>query len=200
MKQISLIISCLLISFQSYAQAPYIPAKNAIQLGTDFLGVDPANGLKYRLAIDYKRYMAQDRIALGLSVGFLNSQRETVLIPDLVSVGKNTRQRVTVDITASYNLLHSVHHALRIGGGPSAWYSNDDLFVKIDPYPVPAGAPVFAYAQRKQTESWSIGGHGLLDYTYALALNTQVSLHAGAALVGPSGLAPLFGLRAGYRF
>ena len=129
----------------------------------------------------------------------MSSQRETVLVPDLVSVGKNTRQRITIDFTASYNLLHSVHHALRIGGGPSAWYTNDDVFVKVvPPYPVPPGMPIDT--QRRLTEAWAVGGHGLLEYTYALALNTQVSLHTGAAVVGRWSFSPLFGLRAGYRF
>ncbi|HEY0110999.1 MAG TPA: hypothetical protein VGB67_15270 [Fibrella sp.] len=198
MKHIFLIISCLLASLPVHAQVPYVPAKNAIQLGTDFIGIDPANGLRYRFAFDYRRYIGRDRIGLGLSVGFMSSQRTTVLIPDYISVGTNTRRRVTVDMTATYNLLRSVHHALRIGVGPSAWYSNDDLFVKVDPYPVPSGTPV--YAQRSHTTGWDIGGHGLVEYTYALSLNTQVSLHTGAAVVGPTGFSPLFGLRAGYRF
>lgn len=198
MKSILLSISFLVIAAQGKAQVPYIPAKNAIQIGTDYLGIDPANGLRYRFAFDYRRYIARDQVALGLSVGFMNSQRETVLIPDLVSVGKNTRQRITVDMAAAYNLLHSVHHALRIGGGPSVWYTNDDLFEKVEPYPIPVGTPV--YTQRRLNQVWAIGGHGLIEYTYALALNTQVSLHTGAALVGPSGISPLFGLRAGYRF
>lgn len=198
MKPVLLLVSCLAITLQGRAQVPYVPAKNAIQIGTDYLDVDPANGLKYRFAFDYRRYMARDQIALGLSVGFMGSQRETVLIPDLVSVGKNTRQRITVDLTASYNLLHSVHHALRIGGGPSAWYTNDDLFMKVTPYPVSTGTPV--YAERRFTKTWAIGGHGLIEYTYALAFNTQVSLHTGTVLIGPSGFSPLFGLRAGYRF
>lgn len=198
MKHLFLFISCLLASLGSYAQVPYVPAKNAVQIGTDYLGIDPANGLKYRFAFDYRRYIARDRIGLGVSVGFMNSQRTVVLVPDFVSVGTNTRQRVTVDLTATYNLLHSVHHALRVGLGPSAWRSSDDLFVKVDPYPVPRGTPV--YAQRRRTEGWDIGGHGLVEYTYALSLNTQVSLYTGAAIVGPSGFSPLFGLRAGYRF
>ena len=198
MKPVLLLISCLVIALQGQAQVPYVPAKNAVQIGTDYLGIDPTNGLKYRFSFDYRRYMARDKIALGLSVGFMGSQRETVLVPDLVSVGKNTRQRITIDMTASYNLFRSMHHALRIGGGPTAWYTNDDLFVKVEPYPVPAGTPI--YAQRQLTEAWAMGGHGLVEYTYALALNTQVSLYTGAALVGPSGLAPLFGMRAGYRF
>jgi hypothetical protein len=180
------------------AQVPYVPAKNAIQLGTDFLGIDPANGLKYRFAVDYRRYFARDRVSLGLSVGFMGSQRTVVLVPDFVSVGINSRRRVLVDMTASYNLLQSVHHALRIGFGPSIWYSNDDLFVKVDPYPVPSGAPI--YAQRRQSEGWDVGGHGQVEYTYSLALNTQLSLHTGLAIVGSSGIVPLFGLRAGYRF
>lgn len=198
MKHIFLLLSCLLAALPGRAQVPYVPAKNVIALGTDFLGIDPNNGLKYRFAVDYRRYTARDRIGLGLSVGFMNSQRQTILVPDFVSVGTNTRQRITVDMTASYNLLRSVHHALRLGVGPSAWYSADDLFVKVDPYPVPSGTPI--YAQRRQTTGWNVGGHGLIEYTYALALNTQVSLHTGAAIVGPTGVSPLFGLRAGYRF
>jgi hypothetical protein len=198
MKHIFLFISFCLASLGGYAQVPYIPAKNAIQIGSDFLGIDPANGLKFRFAVDYRRYIARDRIGLCLSVGFMNSERAVVLVPDYVSVGTNSRQRITVDLTASYNLLHSVHHALRLGLGPSVWRSNDDLFVKVDPYPVPSGTMI--YAQRRQTQGWELGGHGLIEYTYALSLNTQVSLHTGAAIVGPFGFAPLFGLRAGYRF
>ncbi|MEZ0486165.1 hypothetical protein [Fibrella aquatica] len=198
MKHFCLLICCLLATYQSVAQVPYVPAKNAIQLGADYIGIDPANGLKFRFALDYRRYIARDKVALGLSVGFVQSQRLTVLVPDLVSVGTNSRHRATLDFTASYNLLHSVHHALRIGVGPSAWLSNDDLFVKVDPYPIPSGTPI--YVQRQKTIGWNIGGNGMLEYTYALSLNTQVSLHTGAALIGPTGFAPLFGLRAGYRF
>ncbi|WP_370728129.1 hypothetical protein [Fibrella arboris] len=181
-----------------HAQLPYVPAKNAIQLGADYLGVDPANGLKYRFAFDYRRYTTRDRLSLGLTVGFMNSQRTTVLIPDYVSVGTNTRRRVTVDLTAAYNVLHSVHHALRLGAGPALWYGSEDLFVKVDPYPVPSGTPIDIV--RRQTEGWRFGGQVSAEYTYALALNTQVSVHAGGAVVGPSGLVPLFGFRAGYRF
>lgn len=198
MKPIFLFISCLLASLYGYSQAPYVPAKNAVQLGADYLGVDPGNGLKYRFSVDYQRYTARDRIGLGLSVGYMGSQRTTVLVPDFVSVGVNSRRRITVDMTATYNLLHSVHHALRLGVGPSVWYSQDDLFLKVDPYPIPSGTP--ASVQRRQTEGWDIGGHGLVEYMYALALNTQLSLHTGAAVVGPTGIAPLFGFRAGYRF
>lgn len=189
---------CLLAGLHGYPQRPYVPAKNAVLLGADFIGIDPDNGLKFRYAFDYRRYFSQDRLSLGLSVGFLNSQRTTVLVPDFVRVGSNTRQRVTVDLTASYDLFHSVHHSLRIGGGPSVWYRSDDLFVKVDPYPVPTGTEPLV--ERRQIEGWNIGGHTTLEYSYALSLNTQVSLHTGLALVGPSGFAGIFGLRAGYRF
>lgn len=198
MKHVFLLLSCLVTALPILAQTPYVPAKNAIQIGADHFGIDPSNGLKYRFAFEYRRYASRDRLSLGVSAGFMSSQRLTVLVPDFVSVGTNSRRRVTVDLTATYNLFHSVHHALRIGGGPSAWYSDDDLFVKVDPYPVPSGSPI--YAVRSLTQNWNLGGHGVLEYTYALALNTQVSLHTGATIVGQSGVVPLLGFRAGYRF
>ena len=198
MKHICLLTSCLLISLRGIAQVPYVAAKNAIQIGADYIGIDPTNGLRFRYSFDYRRYLARDRVSISMAFGFANSQRTRVLVPDMVSVGTNTRQRATVDLTASYNLLHSVHHALHIGGGPSAWYRRDDLFVKVDPYPVPSGTQPLV--ERQETAGWDIGAHGTIEYTYALALNTQVSLHTGATVIGPSGIAPLFGFRAGYRF
>lgn len=198
MKYICLLMSCLLAGLRGYAQMPYVPAKNAVQLGADFIGIDPANGLKFRYAFNYRRYFSQDQLSLDVSLGFVNSQRTTVLVPDLVRVGSNTRHRATVDVTMAYNLLRSVHHSLRIGAGPSVWYRNDDLFVKVDPYPIPTGTEPLV--ERKLITGWNIGGHGILEYGYALSLNTQVSLHTGAVVIGPSGIAPLFGLRTGYRF
>lgn len=193
-----LLLSCLLLAVGAVAQVPYLRAKNALQLGPDYLGIDPANGLKYRYAFEYRRYVARDRVSLGATLGFLHSQRETVLVPDYVSVGANTRRRVTVDLTATYNFLRSVHHNLRLGVGPSVWYRHDDLFAKVDPYPIPTGEE--PTVTRRQTKAWNVGAHGLIEYSYALALDTQVSLHTGVAVVGPSGVAPVFGLRAGYRF
>jgi hypothetical protein len=199
MKHICLLISCLLISWSVQAQVPYLKAKNAVQLGPDYLGTDPANGLKYRYAFEYRRYVARDRVSVGLTVGFQHSQRETILVPDLLSVGANTRQRTTIDLTVTYNLLpRSVTHSLRVGGGPSVWYAYDDLFDKIDPYPIPGGSE--PAIKRRQQEGISLGAHALVEYTYALSLDTQVSLHSGMAVVGTSGIVPLFGLRAGYRF
>jgi hypothetical protein len=199
MKHVCLLFSCLLVLCEAGAQVPYLKAKNAVQLGPDYLGIDPANGLKYRYAFEYRRYVARDRVSIGFTGGFQHSQRETVLVPDLLSVGANTRQRVTLDLTATYNLLpRSVTHSLRAGGGPSMWYARDDLFAGVDPYPIPGGtAPAI---KRRQQEGLSYGVHALIEYTYALSLDTQVSLHTGAAVVGTSGVVPLFGLRAGYRF
>ncbi|CCH00201.1 hypothetical protein FAES_2192 [Fibrella aestuarina BUZ 2] len=198
MKHLCLLICCLLVVVTGYAQGPYLRAKNVIQLGPDYLGIDPANGLKYRYAFEYRRYVARDRVSIGATVGFMSSQRQTVLVPDLVSVGANSRRRATIDLTTSYNLLQAIHHTLRLGVGPSIWYLRDDLFDKVDPYPIPGGTEPLV--KRRHSEGWNIGAHGLIEYTYALSLDTQVSLHTGAAYVGPSGLAPLFGLRAGYRF
>ncbi|MBO0950718.1 hypothetical protein [Fibrella forsythiae] len=198
MKRVFLLLSCLVTVLPVLAQTPYVPARNSIQIGADHFGIDPANGLKYRFALDYRRYASRDRLSLGVSAGFMSSQRLTVLVPDFVSVGTNSRRRVTLDLTATYNLLHSVHHALRIGGGPSAWFSDDDLFVKVYPYPIPSGSPI--YAVRSLSKNWNLGGHATVEYTYALALNTQVSLHGGAAIVGSSGVIPFLGFRAGYRF
>ena len=193
-----LFLGCLLLAVGATAQVPYLRSKNAVQLGPDYIGIDPDNGLKYRYAFEYRRYVARDRVSLGATVGFLHSQRATVLVPDLVSVGANTRRRVTVDLTATYNMLRSVHHNLRLGLGPSLWYHRDDLFAKVDPYPIPTGED--PTVTRRQTEGLNVGTHALLEYAYALALDTQVSLHTGVAIVGPSGVAPFFGLRAGYRF
>lgn len=198
MKHGYLLLSCLLLAVGASAQVPYLRSKNALQLGPDYIGIDPANGLKYRYAFEYRRYITRDRVSLGATVGFLHAQRETVLVPDYVSVGANTRRRVTVDLTATYNFLRSVHHNLRLGFGPSVWYRRDDLFAKVDPYPIPTGEE--PTVTRRQTEGWNLGAHGLIEYSYALALDTQVSLHTGAAFVGPAGFAPFFGLRAGYRF
>lgn len=188
----------LLMSTRGYAQMPYVPARNAVQLGADFIGIDPANGLKFRYAAEYRRYFGRDKFSLNAAVGVVSSQRTTVLVPDYVTVGTNTRQRITLDLTGSYNLLRSVHHSLRVGAGPSVWYRHDDLFAKVDPYPIPTGTEPLI--QRRQATGWNAGGHGTIEYGYALSLNTQVSLHTGAAIVGPLGFAPLFGMRAGYRF
>ncbi len=198
MKHVCLFISCLLAGVVAQAQVPYVPAKNAVQLGADAIGIDPANGLKLRYSVEYRRYFRRDRLSLGLSAGFANSQRKTVLIPDLVSVGTNTRHRAMLDLTLAYNLLRGVHHGLRLGAGPSAWYGYDDLFVKVDPYPVPTGTQPLV--ERRVTSGWNAGAHATLEYTYALALNTQVSLQTGLVVMTPSAVIPLFGLRAGYRF
>jgi hypothetical protein len=199
MRHLCLLIGCVLVCWKAQAQVPYLRAKNAVQLGSDYLGIDPTNGLKYRYAFEYRRYVARDRVSVGLTAGFQYSQRETILVPDLLSVGADTRQRVTFDLTTTYNLLlRSVTHSLRVGGGPSVWYAYDDLFDRVDPYPVPGGTD--PAIKRRQHEGLGLGAHVLAEYTYALSLDTQVSLHTGAALVGTSGIVPLFGLRAGYRF
>lgn len=181
MNKFLLILAFSWLSF-SWATAQNTAYKNSIRVGVDYVILSTPDDVGLRYLARYARHLADDRIVLEGSVGYLSASGPKSIFP---SGGKH-RQRITGEFTALYDFVKSPIHALRLGIGPSIWNRQDDVRgVDVAFYPV------------NQT---SIGAHAVVEYEYRVSTRLALSGRYGVAYFDVPGPSSMLGLNVGYRF
>lgn len=117
---------CLLCFTSTHAQTTsYLNSVNVSAYYVS-LGSVPNPGIGYD--IGYARHFASNRFAVGGTLGYISAPGEDFTFREWRTEGQKS-ERITVDLTLSYNFLRGDRHALRLGAGPSVWSRKDDLFV-----------------------------------------------------------------------
>ncbi|QJD77389.1 hypothetical protein [Spirosoma rhododendri] len=182
----------LLSTLSTYAQY----YRNTGRVGVDFMSLDAPDDTGFRYWVRYDRHLAQDRIVLSGTLGYANvaNRRQYTLSTPVIFDGR-PRQRVTADLTLSYDFIRSYRHALRLGGGLSVWYRQDDVVRQISL--VPGNAPAIDHVEINET---NVGYHLTAEYEYALTTRVVAAGRFGLANLGEAGISSLVGISLGRRF
>ena len=107
-------------------------------------------------------------------------------------------------MTASYNLLKSTRHALRLGVGPSVWLRKDDMLQGMNLIKESIGSAKVIEVDflREDVQEVNFGGHVMGEYEYALTPSLALGVSGGLAQFSrkTTGFNPMAGIRLGYRF
>lgn len=191
---IGLYLICL-----SFSKAQVVPYKNTVGVGVDYMSLDGPDDLGLRYVARYARHIANDRIVLEGSLGYLSVKNRQLLVNNFYDEGR-PRERLTADFTVSFDFLRSSRHALRLGAGPSIWYRKDDLLRSAQFSVQPNGTITDVTTVRNRIDETNFGYHIRAEYEYAFAPRTTLAGRVGIATLNRAGISSIAGLTLGYRF
>jgi hypothetical protein len=202
MKKIyAIAVLSLLFNTSALAQSP--ATKNSIQAGVDYMSLDFPDDLGYRYNLRYARHLANDRLLLAATAGYLLTDNRSRNLNGITASG-NRRERVTGDLTILVDFLKSSRHALRAGGGLSVWARQDDTIIgsSWSSYSNDAVTDVLisASVQRENITALNTGWHATAEYEYLFARRITASARFMLADLGRAGISSVAGIAAGYRF
>ena len=194
---------CLFIGFYltclSFAKAQVASYKNTVGIGVDYMSLDGPDDLGLRYVARYARHIANDRLILEGSLGYLSVKNRRLLVNNFYDEGR-PRERLTADFTVSFDFLRSSRHALRLGAGPSIWYRKDDFLQSAQFTVQQNGTITDVTTVRNQTDEANFGYHIRGEYEYTLTPRTTLAGRAGIANLNRAGFSSMAGLALGYRF
>ncbi|MFD2572821.1 hypothetical protein ACFSUS_19425 [Spirosoma soli] len=195
MKYLLLIVLTGLASI-TYAQGPTY--RNSVLVTIDYMTLDAPDDTGLRYSLRLGRHFFNDRLVVAGSAGYLqasqNRQAQTTF-----PLGTDQRKRLTADLTLLFDLVKASHQALRIGGGPSAWYRRDDLLRSFSTTRLPDGTLAAATVEREEVAAVTIGYHLTGEYEYLIT--PQVSLNGRIGWANLAGkISSMAGVGLGYRF
>lgn len=198
MNKICLMAGLYLITC-SFAVAQVVNYKNSVRVGIDYMSLDAPDDLGFRYGIRYARHVADDRVVIEAGLGYLNVKNQRLVINNFYFTGQ-PRKRVTADVTALYDLLGNRRQALRVGGGLSVWYRNDEILREARSVSGTNGQPAGIEVISEKVNETNVGFHLVAEYEYLI--NSRVSLagRLGLANLDKAGISSFAGVSVGYRF
>ncbi|QKZ14055.1 hypothetical protein [Spirosoma sp. KUDC1026] len=170
------IITVLGFLFNTLALAQPPAPKNSIQAGVDYMSLDFPDDLGYRYALRYARHLANDRLVLAATAGYLLTDNRSTSPDDITAAG-NKRQRLTGDLTILFDFLKSSRHALRAGGGLSGWARQDDIIIARSRSSFSNSEAtdvlISASVQRENVTALNVGWHATAEYEYLLPIELR---------------------------
>lgn len=183
----------------SMAEAQVATYKNSVRLGIDYMSLDAPDDLGFRYLARYARHLANDRLVIEGSLGYLSVENRRQVINNFFFEGR-PRQRVTADLTLSFDLLNSPNHALRLGAGPSIWYRKDDRLRGAQTIRDQSGNIINVDITNERVDEANFGYHLMGEYEYAIAPQITLSGRVGFASLNKAGISSIAGVNVGYRF
>lgn len=189
----------LLFLFYSFSTAQVINYRNSIRVGVDYMSLDGPDDLGFRYVARYARHLANDRIILEGSIGYLSIENRQSIFNNFYFTGR-PRQRVTTDLTVMYDFLGHPRHALRLGGGPSIWYRKDDDLREARSVTNQNGQITGVTTRSEKVEEANFGYNLAAEYEYLLVSRTTLGGRIGIANLNRAGISSIVGINVGYRF
>lgn len=125
MNRFILLATSLLLSGLLRAQSP--PNRYSVRLGVDLTSLDAPDDVGPRYVARLARHLRQDRIIIVAEAGYMRITTANQPF-NAIDPGPNRRERFTTELSVLVDALSNPRHALRLGGGLSAWYRRDDLY------------------------------------------------------------------------
>lgn len=200
---------CFIVYWTSAQTTTY---KNSVQFHLEALYVkadqQPQSPVpKYSLI--YTSRLAQSRWITEAGVSYTNRYVREQFTPYQFFFPGDRSQLVTLDLTAMYNLLKSDRHALRLGAGPSLWYTRNGLISNVSGTTTAGGQQLTDVSfTRNYSHNFNLAIALRGSYEYSLTTRMVVGMRAsiGGNVLNDHGSSTLLGslstvgLSAGYRF
>ncbi len=192
MNRFLFLYTALLLAGSLRAQAQM--GRNSVRLGVDLTSLDAPDAVGPRYVGRFARHFRQDRLLFTAEAGYM--RLATTNQPfNGVDPGDNRRTRLTADVTVLADLLPSASHALRLGGGLSAWYRRDDIYrgatrVGLDNVAI----------DRRSWRGVNTGWHLAAEYEWLFASDWGVDGRFRVASLGAAGISSMLGMGISHRF
>lgn len=180
-------------------KAQVIDNRNSIRIGVDYMSLDAPDDLGFRYLARYARHLANDRIVIESSLGYLSTKNRRLALNGFYFEGR-PRQRITADLTVSFDLLRSPNHALRLGGELSVWYVKDDALLSARAVIDQNGKVTGVTIMNRRINEPKFGHHLAAEYEYAISYRTTLAGRVGIANLKKSGISSIIGVNVGHRF
>ncbi|MPR34426.1 hypothetical protein [Salmonirosea aquatica] len=188
----------------SFTKAQVATYKNSVRAGIDYMSLDAPDDLGYRARLGYARHIGNDRLVFGVNLGYLKVRNwehiANIYTANNYSIEGRPRERVTADVTVSFDFLKNQRHALRIGAGPSVWYRKDDRLRSAQYIVFENGTLTDVKTQWERFDELNVGYNLLAEYEYLITPEISIAGRFGVANLRRSGISSVFGLEVGYRF
>lgn len=191
------VILCTAIGSCAYGQS--LTPKYTLGIGIERAGLDAPDVISNRYLVRGGQHFRADRLVLEASLGYLNALNRRFLVNNFYVNGKR-RERVTLDITGSFDFLKNPSHALRLGVGPSVWYKNEESLEAARFTLGSDGSVTNVRVQWQPRKELNYGFNVLLEYEYALTSWLALSGKLKFASVSQAGLSSIYGVGVDYRF
>lgn len=202
-------IACFIVHWSS-AQTPTY--KSSVQFHVEALYVKadqrPRSPVpKYSLV--YTNRLSTSRWITEVGVSYTSRYVRGQFTPFQYFFPGDRSQLVTLDLTAMYNLLTSDRHALRLGAGPSLWYTRNSLVANLSGVTDASGQQLTDVTfTRTHNHSFdlAIALRGSYEYSLSHRLMMGVRASVGGNVLNGNAFSSLVGglstvgLSAGYRF
>jgi hypothetical protein len=169
-------------------------ASKKIGLGLNYVSLDLPDDLVYRPVFVFEKEF-RNRFFVAAQFGGIYHEGEdnTFQIAEL-------RRRFTTDITVKVAILRYKNNYLKIGGGPSLWYRNDNLVNSVrfeasppDFIPKPIGFDMMT------KKDWNLGYNLTGELEVLIIKRVSLAAHFSVADLGKAGFSSVLGLNCYYK-
>ena len=192
MNRFILLTISLLFSGVLRAQSPL--HRYSARLGVDLTSLDAPDDVGPRYIARLARHLRQDRIIIAAEAGYMRVTTPNQLF-NTIDPGPNRRERFTTELTVLVDALSSSHHALRLGGGLSAWYRRDDLYRGASTL----GRDSYAIDRRLQ-RGLTTGWHLAAEYAWQFDARWSVDGRFRVSSLQATGVSSALGTGISYHF
>lgn len=169
-------------------------APEKIGLGLNYMSLDLPDDMVFRPTFVFEKEL-KSRFFVATQFGgvYYKGGDPNFNIPEV-------RRRFTTDVTVKFAVVKYKNNYLKIGGGPSLWYRNDDLvsIVKLR-----GEAPDFILkpvgVEMQTKKDWSLGYNLTGELEISVVRNVSLAANISIANLGEAGFSSIVGLNCYYR-
>lgn len=188
MKKAIFLIIVAFLSNQSFAQKT-----NKIGLGIQYTSLDLPDDRIFIPNINYQK-MINRRFFVSLVVGYAQINGFDKFFKTI----PEKRSRFTTDIIAQVAVLRFKENYLKIGGGTSIWYRNDNI-VDTFKFDLSDQTRILDYKYKSNT-GWNVGYNLMSELEISCSKQVSLSSNFGVANLGNAGISTILGVKSYYKF
>lgn len=192
MNRFILLCTALLLAGSLRAQSQI--GRNSVRLGVDLTSLDAPDAVGPRYVGRLARHFRQDRLLITAEAGYMRLAMANQPFNG-IDPGVNRRTRLTADVTVLADLLPNPNHALRLGGGLSTWYRQDDIYMGA----TRVGLDNVAIDRRSRREV-NTGWHLAAEYEWVFVPNWGIDARFRVANLSAAGISSMLGMGISHRF
>lgn len=185
-----------LVVASAHAQAP---PRYSVGVGLEKMGFDGPDGLGIRYLLGIGRHWKQDRVVVTANLGYGWADNRRYLGVNNWYLDGKRRERLTLDVTAAFDLLKHPRHAFRVGVGPSMWYRREEQ-LEYARFTIDSQGKLLIRSVRwYPVDEVNYGFNVLVEYEFALTDRLLLRINTKFANLHPAGQSTLYGGGIAYR-
>lgn len=189
--------SLVAVDVQAQSQAQ-TPPRYSLGIGLEKMGLDGPDDIGTRYLLSLGRHWHHDRVVVTANLGYGWADNHRPLPFSNAYVEGKRRERVMLDMTASFDLIKHPRHAFRVGAGPSLWYRRDEQLM-FAPSMIDAQGQLTRRLYWQPVTELNPGLNALVEYEFALTNRLLLRVNTKFADIRAAGPSTLYGGGIAYR-